>query len=90
MRFFESRFTKMNGLPHDYFHYMDLLVESYLVAASKNQTDTFRVMSKNEASILIRQICLAIERPFMEGNSIAGTQEHRKIAVEMMVRLLGK
>ena len=90
MRFFESRFTKMNGLPHDYFQYMDLLVDSYLAAASKNQTDTFRVLSKNEASILIRQICLAIERPFMEGNSIAGTEEHRKIAIDMMIRLLGK
>jgi hypothetical protein len=90
MRFFESRFTKMNGLPHDYFQYMDLLVESYLVAAGKNQTDTFRALSTNEASILIRQICLAIERPFMEGNPIAGTEEHRKIAIDMMIRLLGK
>ena len=90
MRFFENRFTKINGLPHDYFDYLDLLVESYLMTASKNQTDTLRVLSKNEASILIRQICLAIERPFMEGNPIAGTEEHRKIAVDMMVRLLGK
>ena len=90
MRFFENRFTKINGLPHDYFNYMDLLVESYLVAASKNQTDTFRVLSTNQASLLIRQICLVIERPFMEGNTIAGTQEHRGIAIDMMVRLLGK
>ncbi len=90
MRFFENRFTKMNGLPHDYFHYMDFLVESYLVAASKNQTDTFRVLSTNEASLLIRQIGLVIERPFMEGNPIAGTEEHRKIAIDVMIRLLGK
>ena len=90
MRFFENRFTKINGLPHDYFNYMDLLVESYLVAASKNETDTFRALSTNEASLLIRQICLVIERPFMEGNPISGTQEHRRIAIDMMVRLLGK
>jgi hypothetical protein len=90
MRFFENRFTKINGLPHDYFNYMDLLVESYLVAASKNQTNTFRALSTNEASLLIRQICLVIERPFMEGNPISGTQEHRRIAIDMMVRLLGK
>jgi hypothetical protein len=90
MRFFENRFTKINGLPHDYFDYMDLLVKSYLMAASKNQTDTFRVLTTNEASLLIRQICLVIERPFMEANPIAGTQEHRKIAIDMMVRLLGK
>lgn len=90
MRFFENRFTKINGLPHDYFNYMDLLVDSYLVAASKNQTDTFRTLSTIEASLLIRQICLVIERPFMEGNPISGTQEHRRIAIDMMVRLLGK
>lgn len=90
MRFFENRFTKINGLPPDYFAYIDSLVEPYLVAASNNQTDTFRVPSKNEASLLIRQICLLVERPFMEGNPIAGTQEHRRIAIDMIIRLLGK
>jgi hypothetical protein len=90
MRFFENRFTKINGLPHDYFNYMDLLVESYLVAASKNETDTFRALSTNEASLLIRQICLVIERPFMEGNPIAGSEEHRRIAVDTFIRLLSK
>ncbi|MBT8536503.1 hypothetical protein G6715_01735 [Polynucleobacter paneuropaeus] len=90
MRFFENRFTKMNGLPPDYFTYMDSLVEPYLAAASKNQTDTFRVLSTSEASLLIRQICLLVERPFVEGNPIAGTQDHRRIAVDMIIRLLGK
>jgi hypothetical protein len=90
MRFLENRFTKINGLPHDYFNYMDLLVESYLVAASKNETDTFRALSTNEASLLIRQICLVIERPFMEGNPIAGTEEHRRIAVDTFIKLLSK
>ncbi len=74
MRFFENRFTKINGLPLDYFAYMDSLVEPYLMAASKNRTDTFRVLSTSEASLLIRMICLTMERPFMEGNPIAGTQ----------------
>jgi hypothetical protein len=90
MRFFESRFTKINGLPPDYFAYMDLLVEPYLVAISKNQTGTFRQLPINEASLLIKQICLLVERPFMDGNPIAGTQEHRQIAISTIVRLLGK
>lgn len=90
MRFFENRFTKMNGLPPDYFAYMDSLVEPYLVAASKNKTDTFRVLSTSEASLLLRQICLLVERPFMEGNPIAGTPEHRRVAIDMIIRLLGK
>jgi hypothetical protein len=90
MQFFENRFTKINGLTTDYFTYIDSLAEPYLVAASKNQTDTFRVLSTSEATLLIRQICLLVERPFMEGNPIAGTQEHRSIAIDMIIRLLGK
>ena len=58
MRFFENRFTKMQGLPPDYFAYMDYLAEPYLEAANKNETGTFRLLSKNEASLLIRQVCL--------------------------------
>jgi len=90
MRFFENRFTKINGLPLDYFAYMDSLVEPYLMAASKNRTDTFRVLSTSEASLLIRMICLTMERPFMEGNPIAGTQEHRRTVIDIIIRLLGK
>jgi AcrR family transcriptional regulator len=90
MRFFENRYTKMNGLPPDYFTYMDLLAQPYLVATSKNQTDTFRDLSATEASLLIRQICSLVERPFIEGNPIAGTRDHRRIAIDMIVRLLGK
>jgi hypothetical protein len=90
MRFFEKRFTKINGLTPDYFTYMDTMVEPYLAAASKNKTGTFRELSTTEASLLIRQIVLLAERPFIEGNPIAGTQEHRKIAIDMIIRLLGK
>ena len=90
MYFFEKRFTKINGLTPDYFAYMDSLVEPYLVAASKNQTNTFRILSIIEASLLIRQICLLVERPFMEGNPIAGTKEHRQITIDTIIKLLGK
>ena len=90
MRFFENRITKMNGLQPDYYAYMDSLVEPYLAATNKNQTDTFRVLSTSEASLLLRQICLLVERPFMEDNPIAGTQEHRRIAIDAAIRLLGK
>jgi len=90
MRFFENRFTKMQGLPPDYFAYMDALAEPYLEAANKNNTDTFRVLTKNEAALLIRQLGLLIERPFVEGNPIAGTDEHRHIVMDTIIRLLGK
>jgi hypothetical protein len=90
MRFFEARITKREGLTADYFAYLDFFTEPYLEFSQKNKTDTFRKLSKNEAALLIRQLCLLAERPFMEGNPIAGTEEHRRIVVEAATRLLGK
>jgi hypothetical protein len=90
MRFFESRYTKMKGLTPDYFSYTDCLVEPYLEVVSKNKTNTFRQLSKNEATLLLKQLCFLVERPFMEDSPIAGTKEHRKITQEAIIRLLGK
>jgi AcrR family transcriptional regulator len=90
MRFFENRFTKRDGLPADYFSYWDCLVEPYLESAHSNKTDTFRQMTKDEATLIIRNLCFMVERPFIEQNPIAGTAEHRRIAVEAITRLLRK
>jgi hypothetical protein len=80
----------MNGLTHDYFSYTDCLVEPYLEACSKIKSNTFRKLSKNEAALLLKQLCFLVERPFMEDNPIAGTEEHRKVTKEAIIRLLGK
>jgi hypothetical protein len=90
MQFFENRITKREGLPADYFSYHDCLVEPYLESARRNATDTFRQMTKDEATLIIRHLCLLTERPFIEGNPIAGTPEHRRISVDAITRLLGK
>jgi hypothetical protein len=90
MRFFESRFTKRDGLPSDYFSYMDCFVDPYLESTQRNKTDTFRQMTKDEATLILRHLCLIVERPFVEGNPIAGTAEHRRISVDAITRLLGK
>jgi hypothetical protein len=90
MRFFEIRITKRYGLTEDYFSYLDCLVEPYLSAVQKNKTDTFRQLSRNEAALLLRQLCMMTERPFLEDSPIAGTEEHRKIVIDAIIRLLGK
>ena len=90
MRFFENRITKQESLPVDYFSYMDCFVEPYLESVKRNKTDTFRQMTKDEATLIIRNLSLLVERPFIEGNPIAGTAEHRRIAVDSITRLLGK
>ena len=90
MRFFENRITKRDGLPADYFSYWDCFVEPFLESAQRNTTDTFRQMTKDEATLVIRHLCILVERPFIEDNPIAGTAEHRRIAIESITRLLGK
>jgi hypothetical protein len=90
MRFFENRITKRDGLPADYFSYWDCFVEPFLESAKRNTTDTFRQMTKDEATLVIRHLCILVERPFIEDNPIAGTAEHRRIAIESITRLLGK
>jgi len=90
MQFFENRITKRYGLTTDYFAYLDCFAEPYLIAVQENKTNTFRQLTRNEASLLLRQLCLLIERPFMENSPIAGTEEHRRITKDTIIRLLGK
>ena len=90
MRFFENRITRREGLPADYFLYMDCFTEPYLESIQKNTTNTFRQMTKDEATLLLRQLTFLVERPFIEGNPIAGTVEHRRIVIDAITRLLGK
>jgi len=90
MQFYDQRFTLKYGLTANYFDYVDVLVEPYIDMVSKNETDTYRTMSYNEAKMNLRAILILTERPFAEGNPIAGTAEHRKIAIEACIKLLQK
>ena len=90
IRFFENRISRREGLPADYFSYWDCFTEPYLEFVQRNKTDTFKQMTKDEATLIIRHLCLLVERPFIENNPIAGTSEHRRIAVDALTRLLGK
>ena len=90
MQFYDQRFTIKYGLTANYFEYVDVLVEPYIQMSSKNETGTFKKMSYNEAKLIFRAMLILAERPFAECNPIAGTAEHRKIAVEACTRLLQK
>jgi hypothetical protein len=90
MQFYDQRFTLKYGLTANYFDYVDVLVEPYVEMSSNNETDTFRKMSYNEAKMNLRAMLILTERPFAEGNPIAGNAEHRTIAVEACIKLLQK
>jgi AcrR family transcriptional regulator len=90
MRFYDQRLTLKYGLTADYFDYIDVLIEPYLALCQKNETNTFRVLSLNEARFIFKCVLILGERPFANDDPIAGTEQHRKIAIENLMRLLAK
>ena len=74
----------------EFYHYSDALAQPYVETALRNQTNTFRHISIDEAILLFRSALTIVERPFVELNPIAGTEEHRRIAISTLVQMFGK
>jgi hypothetical protein len=47
-------------------------------------------MSEIEMRLVLRSLLYLVERPFVYDDPIAGTAEHRRIAIETSVRMLGQ
>jgi len=90
MRFYDQRLSRKYGLTADYFDYLDILIEPYLALCQKNETNTFRIFSSEEAKFIFKCAIMLAERSFANEDPIAGTEQHRKIAVENLIRLLAK
>ena len=90
MRFYDQKLTLKHGLTANYFDYIDVLIEPYLELSQRNETNTFRVLSFEEARFIFKCVLMLGERPFANDDPIAGTERHRKIAVENLMRLLAK
>ena len=89
IRYYEGCIAKQNALSSEFYHYSDVLAQPYLETAFRNQTNTFRHISVDEAILLFRSVFTIVERPFVELNSIAGTEEHRRIAISTLVQMFG-
>jgi hypothetical protein len=68
----------------------DVFIEPYLAMVNANQSNTFRKMSTDETRLVMRSMQALIERPFINNDPIAGSVEHRQIAVKSLIRLWGK
>ena len=90
MRFYDQRFTKKNGLSTDYFDYIDVLIAPYQRICLKNTSNTFRIIPQDEARLIFKAILTLVERPFANEDPIMGTAEHRRIAVDVITRMLAK
>ena len=90
MQFHDRRFTAKYGFNQDLFDYVDVLNEPYLELCQKNETNTFRTLSAAEARIIYRSILMLVEKPFSLGDPIAGSKEHRRIAIDTVTGMLAK
>jgi hypothetical protein len=90
MRYYDDRYTRKNGLPADFFSYIDVMIDPYLEVCQRDQTNTFRKMDREEALLIFRAILTLLERPFAQGDLIAGTEKHRQVTVNAITRMLAR
>lgn len=90
MQFYDQRYTRLHGLTTDYFDWINVFVEPYLEMCQRNESGTFRVILNDEARLMFKVIHTLVERPFATDDPIAGTTEHRRIAIESITKLLAK
>jgi AcrR family transcriptional regulator len=89
VRYYEHKMAVKIGF-HEDFDRADALVKPFLAASQNDTSDTFRQMSEIEMRLVLRSLLYLVERPFVYDDPIAGTDEHRRIAIETSVRMLGK
>ncbi|MBU3627953.1 hypothetical protein [Polynucleobacter sp. AP-Reno-20A-A9] len=89
IRFYDERIHKAGNL-HNFHHLSDPLVPAFFNAMKRDRTNTFRPMSEDELKLILRTTSVFIERPIVENESFVGTNEHRRLALKNMLRLLGQ
>jgi len=89
IQFIESRLIKRDQFSLQYFHYFDPIALALLKHSKKNTTHTFRKLTAMEAKLILRSFVMIVERPFVEEDTIAGSNQHKKIAIESFMRLFG-
>lgn len=90
MRYYESKVIKRDGFTLETLNFSDVLVEPYLAMVDANRSSTFRKAPHEETRQILKLTQNLIERPFINDEPIAGTSEHRRIAIDGLIRLLGQ
>ena len=76
--------------PELLYSFIDPLVPHLKAFAARNTTNTLREISEEEWPLILRTTQTAVTSPFIEGQAIAGTDQHRKFAKDCFRRLLSR
>ena len=69
---------------------IDVLIEPLIECRKRNKTDSFREIDEQEMHLILRALQASIRNPFLENQSIAGTNQHKELTLGLCLRLLSK
>ena len=90
MRYYESRALNRVNTLEDIHAYTDEVVPTLMKMIAQDTSGTFRNMSPFEAKYVTRSVFHILERPFIESDPNAGSEEHRLMAVRHIASMLSK
>ncbi len=83
--FVMGKFFKHSDNPQLINMELDATIPAWMNASQRDKTNTFSNFSENE--LRLRSIQALVRSPFLENNDIAGTEEHKAIALDIFMRL---
>lgn len=88
MRYYEKRVAMRVDHISEVYQYSEDIVPYLHRIFARNQSQTIRHFSDDEMRYVARAIFLFLERPFAEGDPMAGTPAHRAMAVHALIGIL--
>lgn len=90
IQFFNQLALKRAKKVSEILVYPDIFSDVIYRLSRRNKSGTIRELTPEEAKWVSRSMVLFNRRPFIEEDPVAGTEEHRRIAIDNMIRLLRK
>lgn len=88
MKFFESRLLQRTKKGTYSDGYVDFFKQSMISLSQRNTSGTFREIHAGNVNLIVKPLAVALERPFLEDDPIAGTMEHKEQLADLMYRVL--
>jgi len=66
---------------------IDVLIEPLIECRKRNKTNSFREIEEDEMRLLLRSLQAFIKSPFLENQSIAGSDLHKELTLNLCQRL---
>lgn len=85
--FVMAQFLKRTKNPQLIIMEADVLIPVWIGASQRDKTNTIFKFSENELRSRFRAIQSVVRSPFFEDDVIAGTAEHKEIALDIFMRL---